>query len=231
MSQAPDANEVGAGPVNVWTFDAGGTSPVNGGSFLGNSAANAGGASGAGAGNPAWGIYANSGAFVTATADIAALAGRNLSLAGDSVSLDFDNGWIDASRFVGVQFFDSFGVVVSQFSFTGGNANYSLDDVVTTDTGIGFTGDGFEIKLTLTSSTGDYTFEANGLSFDSRTLNSFIKDIASIQVFNASAGNSSNQDLFFNTLSISAVPEVSPTTALSLLAYIGFAIRSHRGCS
>ncbi|MEO0530432.1 MAG: hypothetical protein AAF266_07605 [Planctomycetota bacterium] len=216
VNQSPDANEVGGGTVDIWAFDSGGAGPANAGSFIGDSGANAAG-SGAGAGNPAWALYANSGATSTASANLAGLMGRSLAQAGDSISLNFDNGFIDNTRSVGVQFVDSNGVVTSQLSFTGGDAEYQLSDVSTTATGVGFTGDGFNIALTLTSGNGEYTIDFAGTTLASRLLSGSVKDIASIEVFNASAGGGSERDIYFNNLTVTAVPEVSAALAMPML--------------
>lgn len=214
VNQSPDANEVGGGTVDLWAFSSGGAGTANAGSFIGNSGANSGGSSGAGAGNPAWALYANSGATASASANLTGLMGRSLSLAGDSVSIDFDNGFIDTGRFVGVQFYDSNGVVVSQLTFIGGAADYQLSDSSTTGTGVGFTGDGINLSLTLTSGTGDYTIDVGGTTLASRLMPGVVKDIASIEVFNASAGGGSDRDIYFNNLTVTAVPEVSAAVAM-----------------
>ncbi|MEN1679957.1 MAG: hypothetical protein AAGJ46_10210 [Planctomycetota bacterium] len=210
VNQNPDANDVLAGgTVDVWTLDTGGAGPANAGSFVGNSASNANG-SAAGAGDPAWGLYANSGQTSTASANVTGLMGRSLFLAGDSISLSFDNGFIDSGRSAGVRFFDSSGAQVSQLDFTGGGTNsYFLVDNAVTQTGVGFTGDGFDLTLTLDSSTGDYTFEFANQTFAARTLAANATNIARIDVFNESAGGDGRFDVYFNNLSITAVPEFS----------------------
>ena len=224
---SPDADEAGAGSINLWSLDTGGAGAANAGSFLGNSGSNAGG-SGAGAGASAWALYANGGATSTASASVSSLMGRALLAVGDSISLDFDNGWIDNGSSVGIRFRDNLGAVASSLSFTGGNATYQLSDGTSSnhDTTVGFTGDGFNVSLTLTSSSGDYSVQVGGTEVLGRMLDG-AQNIASIEVFNSNAGGGAERDIFFNNLSLSAVPEASTTLAMPLLA--GLLLRKGRG--
>src|SRR4029079_3460446 len=67
------------------------------GDFQGDSAGNGDGsnAGGTGAGSNAWAIYANSGQTANARASVPALATKAIDSAGEFISLDFDNGFID----------------------------------------------------------------------------------------------------------------------------------------
>lgn len=222
----PDANESGAGSIDLWSVTKSTTDASQAGSFLGDSAGNAGG-SGAGAGASAWALYANSGQSSTASANIAALMGRALFTEGDAISIDFDNGWIDNGGSVGIRFLDSLGAVASSLKFTGGIANYRLSDGTSSDhdTDIGFTGDGFNVNLTLEAA-GEYAINIGGTDVLGRLLGGS-KDIATVEVFNENAGSFSERNLFFNNLSLTAVPEISSALTMPLLA--GFLLRRGRG--
>jgi hypothetical protein len=218
---ALDAN---AGTVNLWSVNSTGDA----GSFLGNSASNANG-SAAGAGNPAWALYANPGANVAATADIASLVGRSLSLTGDSVALDFDNGWIANGGKVGIRFLNSDGAAVSEMSFTGGQSSYRVTDGSGSgfDSGKGFTGDGFRLTLSLTSNAGAYDLALGSTLLSGRLLSTSTQDIASVVVFNQAAGfpGQGQYDAYFNNVSISAVPEFGMATAAPFIVGAFFSRR------
>jgi hypothetical protein len=211
----PDAN---AGASNAWIVTGSGTF----GDFLGNSGANAGGNSGAGAGTSAWAIYSDGSSSVTATSTFSAVTSSlisSISVAGDYVSLDFDNGWQDNGRTGGIEFLTAANAVAARLEITQGIANYRVDDVATNfDTGIGFTGDGFNVRLTLNNSSGGYTLQLGSSSFTGRTLAGGAMQIAGVRVFNSMPGGSGfgpNHDVFFNNLQISAaVPEISPAVAI-----------------
>ncbi len=69
----PDANRFfngnPTGTVDLWSVTFSSGDAGQNGSFIGNSGSNGDG-SGAGAGNPAWALYANSGQLATATASV-----------------------------------------------------------------------------------------------------------------------------------------------------------------
>lgn len=190
------------------------------GEFNGDSATNGGG-SAAGAGSAAWALYANDGNNASATFT---LAGGALSV-GQIASLDFDNGWIDTPSVVGVRFLNS-GVEVLGFTFTGGQANYNLSDGTTTDTGIGFTADGLNLALTLTS-LGNYSLNVSGNVFTG-TLNNGQTSFDQVRVVNESAGGGVERNVFFNNLSVTQVPEPS-SSALLALGGLALVIRRRRG--
>lgn len=201
-SASPDANPDGnSGSVNVWTTSNTGVS----GFFLGNSANNAGG-SAAGAGTSAWAVYAQSlsNAFATHTFSGGALA------VGQTVSLDFDNGWLVDFAVVGIKLRNG-STDLMTFSFTGGQSNYARTDAGgTASTTEGFTGNGGTFSFTLNSAT------SYSSSFRSASWSGSISNLAvdNIQVFNIGAGTGANHDVFFNNLTV--VPEPS-SAALGLI--------------
>lgn len=206
----PDAN----GNTNLWTVSQQ-NSPS--GDFIGNSSNNAGGGSGAGAGSSAWAIWANSGGSITFTSQsFSTFLGRSLNQAGDNVSIDFDNGWVEAGGSVGIRLLSG-NSTAAEFKFANGVGNYQLIDSTTTQT-FGFTGNGFNLKFTLTDSSGGYGLVANGNSYSGRDLASNLNAISSIEVYNINAGEGANRDFYFNNLRIEAVPEPTSLSLLGLTA-------------
>lgn len=200
---SPDAN---SNSINIWNMNFSNNTTSQTGSFLGNSGTNGDGV-GAGAGTSAWAMYANSGQSATAASvAFSALVGRALNTTGDSVSIDFDNGFIDNGAMTGVRFLSG-ATTVSTFSFTGGGSVYQIADNTNSSSGIGFTDNGFNISLTLNNTTGGYTLIANGSTFSGRTLASSANSITSIQVFNSNAGEFDAKNVFFNNLVLTAIPE------------------------
>ena len=210
----------GSPSADGWVVNLDSGDGTKNGEFNGDSATNGGG-SAAGAGNAAWALYANSENNASATFT---LAGGALSV-GQIASLDFDNGWIDSPFIVGVYFLNG-GTEVLNFTFTGGETNYALSDGTTTDTGIGFTADGFNLAVTLTA-LGSYSLNVDGNVF-AGTLNNGQTSFDQIRVRNSSAGEGVERNVFFNNLSVTQVPEPSSS---ALLALGGFAlvVRRRRG--
>jgi hypothetical protein len=209
----PDAGTVNAWLVTLTSGDSG-----QNGDFQGNSAGNGDG-NGAGAGANAWAMYANSGQTARATttafntlSDVSAL-----NMAGQFLSLDFDNGFIDTGGSVGVTFRDSSNNEQFTFRFLGGSPNYRYTDATNNDTPTtkGFTDDGFNINMLLTNGSGGYQFTA-GTTTISGTLKQNSSTIASVQVFNSFAGGGSERNVYFDHLRIStaAIPEVSAALAI-----------------
>lgn len=200
---------------------------TNAGGFIGDSGSNGDG-SGAGAGSTAWGLFANSGEQSSITGDInSVIAGRDFGATGDTISIDFDNGFIDPTTAVGIRFLDPSNSVVSEFSFTGGTSDYTVSDGSgVLNTGIGFTDNGLNFALTILGPS-LYQFDilaADGGSASSgpRTLSG---TISQIEVFNRDAGFGSQRDLFVNNLSIS-VPE--PTGLIAFGLYVAVTTRRMR---
>lgn len=223
----PDASD-GTNTFDVWSAAASTGDGNQAGNFLGDSGTN-GFMDGAGAGASAWGLYANSGQSSSAVADISSFVIRDLAVAGDFISLSFDNGFIEGGGEVGIRFKDPLGGNASTFRFTNGTSNYRIDDDATSfDTGIGFTSAGFNVTLTLENSTGNYTLEAAGNTYGGRALAGAATSIASIEVFNSNAGGGSERNVFFNNLTISAIPEASPLIVLSLVSGVIGLVRRRR---
>ena len=197
-----------------WTQDLSGT----GGWFQGNSAANAGGSSGAGAGNPAWGLWSDSGGVSAATWS---LDGGALTV-GQTLGLNFDNGYVDSNG-VGVQFTSGGTVALAVFINNGGPGYQIENSTGIVDSSQGWTGDGFNISVDLTGS-GTYALNFLGYS-GSGTLANSMTSIDGIRVYSfdpTSGGSGGNFDVYFNNITV--VPE--PTSAA--LGLLGAALLLRR---
>lgn len=181
------------------------------GEFSGDSGSNGDG-SGAGAGSPAWALYANS--LQTADATYT-LAGGALDI-GQALGIDFDNGFIDAPGSVGVVF-SSGGVEALAVTFAAGSPTYTLTDSTGSfSSGLPFTDDGVTINVAITAS-GAYDLNLGGANFVGTLANS-TTSIDAVRVFNFSAGGGGERNVFFNNLTV--VPEPS-SALLGSIALLG----------
>jgi hypothetical protein len=238
-SQDATRQETGL-PADVWNviLDGDLQNPDTSGTYdlLGNSADNGpGGNSGAGAGNPAWGLHAPSGgnpSYVSAFSSITNLIGAPLTHAGNTVSLQFDNGDVyhpananqGSAGAVGINFytFDNTGQPQLQTSFAivgkSDSPTYEVDDPIDAnqptgvDTHIPITSDGFTVKLKLLDDAGHYSLFVNDVDVTGqRRLIEDVSSIAAIEVLTEAAGGdpmgtSPMYDTYFNQLAIT-VPE------------------------
>lgn len=125
------------------------TGPANNGTFVGNSQSNGTGG-GTNIGNPnAWGMYDNNGATV---GDNRAMS-TGLAI-GQSISFDYDNGFIDTGRRQEVILYSASGGDRLSFGFTGGGTNYTALSGpglgTSTSFATGFVTSGLHITLTRT---------------------------------------------------------------------------------
>ena len=189
--------------------------PNRNGEFSGDSGTNGGG-SGAGAGDPAWALYANNAQTADATYT---LAGGALNI-GQALGIDFDHGIIGepSNPFgsVGVVF-SSGGVEALAVTISAGAPAYVLTDSGGSfSTGFPSTFDGLNINVAITAS-GEYDLNLGGASFAGTLANS-TSSIDTIRVFNFSAGGGGDRNVFFNNLTV--VPEPS-SALLGSIALLG----------
>ena len=189
----------GANPgTDGWTLSTTG----NAGSFQGNSGTNAGG-SAAGAGNPAWGLYANSGGVSRATR----MLGGDLAV-GQTVRIDFDNGWIESGGSVLLEFLSvpdtgSNGTALT-LRFQAGQSFYEVVDAAgAASTTVGFTGDGGTASLTRTGA-GTYSFSWRGYTRTGTFAGSYTT-VNAVRVTNSNAGPDDPRNLFFNNLVVTCI--------------------------
>ena len=157
---------------------------------------NAGGSQGIVA--PAWGLWAASGGDVSATFS---LTGGALA-SGQSVEIDFDNGFVESGGRVGVAFLSG-GVTGLEFYFEGGTTNYqSADSTGSADLGLPFTGDGMTVGFDQ-NGPGNYDLRIGLMSAYSGVLSNGLQGVDQVRVFASSAGpGPSDHDVYFNCLRV-----------------------------
>lgn len=149
-------------------------------------------------GVPAWGLYANSGNLSEAK--------RILSSAlatGQTLSVSFENGFIDNGAGAGVAVQNSQGNTLWEFFFNGGDSFYSISGG-TTD--IPWTNVGISIEFSLTGPT-NYSARVIPQGGSARILTGSLQAstnqaITLFRAWNNNAGQNSVRDVFFNNLKI-----------------------------
>jgi hypothetical protein len=213
------AGSNGGTGFGAWVFGGFGSS----GHFLGDSTINAGGSSGGiNTGGAAWGMFANSGGLADA---VRPFTGGALTL-GQSVVVDFDNGWIATGGTVGLALQTSGGSNRIEFYFVGGDTTYTINNGSPINSGVPFTGDGLRLTFTLTGANA-MTLTISSLNGSNGGTNSVFAglglaggtgtDIEQIRFFNFNAGAGSNHDAFYNNLQIIPEPSTVVMVGVGLL--------------
>ncbi len=200
-------NGNGGSGFGTWTFIPA-SNNANAGRFIGTSTNNDDGDSNMDGdidtGGDAWGLFANGGglseAFRLFTTDMDV---------DDRFSINMDNGFIDNGATVGLALQRDDGTNLLEIFFVGGNSFYTYNDAdgVTNST-IGFTDEGINIRVDITGeSGGTYAHTTTitdiaGGTFHSKSGNfSATGQVGRLRLFNANAGSGSMKDQFFNSLS------------------------------
>jgi hypothetical protein len=157
-----------------------------------------------------WALYANSGQTAAMIYDFGGTLG-----VGDSVSIAFDNGWINNGGTVGFGLQNSSGTNRFEFYFVGGQSSYVLNDAggpqnvdpFGINTTLGYTADGVGTITFIQGSSNAYNLLINGNPVDNTGLTLQASDISRIRLFAFDTGTGSNHDQYFNSLVV--VPEPS----------------------
>jgi hypothetical protein len=205
LSYAWRKNGVGWGTGNAWTFTPTNCSGPNDGYYIGDSSADG---SNSPAIGTAYGLYAANGNSAEAVRSF-----TNLT-AGQSVVIDYQNPRDMATNAPGTQpqfaLRDSSGVARFQFYFNGGDNNYTINDSVISDSGIGYTSGGLHLVFTLVTAD-TYNLQVtrlantNSFTYVGRTLGGTPGNALSQMRFfyrNSGGGMTAFQDFFFNVLSV-----------------------------
>jgi hypothetical protein len=151
-----------------------------------------------------WGIYANSGGLTSAVRPFSGPLA-----VGSTVSFAYDNGGIEVNgNKVGVRLRNSSNNILTEFRFTGGDAQYFIADDATTNTGVNFTTSGLSnITFAYTSAnTYSISITRSGVTtvLNGRTFATAVggQVPAQIEFFNSNAGGTSARNVFFTNLSI-----------------------------
>lgn len=132
---------------------------------------------------------------------------------GQTVSIDLATLGVTSGTFVGVDFRQGSTTGIG-YNFQGGGSNYGVfSSSGVTDSGVGFSASFKTISLTRDTAT-DYTLSIDGTNFASLTLANSTTAIDEIRVFNDTSGG--GNDVLFNNLNVTAVPEPSSAALLGL---------------
>ena len=153
------------------------------------------------AGSTAFGMWAHSGDLSDAKRDFAAPM-----LTGQELSFRFDNNFIENGGGVGFGLQNAAGANLFEFFFVGGRSAYSVnDDAADRDTGIPWSGDGWDILFELTSGT-EYALSC-GTNLITGTLKADAdQEIVRFRAWNSHSGVGGDHDYFFNDLALSGSP-------------------------
>jgi hypothetical protein len=163
----------------------------------GISALNGGGS--AGITDPSWGLWAQVGGSASAGR---IFPGGPLAL-GDSVSVEFDNGWVETGAEVGVAIY-ALGTEALRFSFTGGDSIYRATDTTGTSNLplLPFSVDGMTVTVTLRNN-GIYDLEVDGAWMRSGVFAGGLLFADELRVFNNGAGaGPQDHDVYFNCIEV-----------------------------
>ena len=200
-----------------------GDSTQNGGAGLGDAFSSGGINS---PNNRAWGVFANNGG----TAD--AIRPFQSALAvGQTFSVDFDNGFIDAGSSDGVILASTTGTVLWEFLFTGGQSAYQIfDSRGLVNTTLPFTDDGMHIEFLLTSPT-SYTFFIQQAAGPAAIISGNLAAAGAIgqfAFFDHNAGFNSSNNVYANSLEIIPEPSTFSLVTGSLMIAATFFLRRNR---
>lgn len=174
----------------------------NGGFFRGSSAS----------GSQAWGLWANSGQ--SGVDDTTSVAVRPLSqflAPSNTLLVQFQNGWIQDSRSVGIALQNEDGEYLFEFMFIGGRDFYTINDrVAGRQTSIGYTDQGLELAFDLMGPD-TYQLRVGPHLITGELAQRHDMRIHQFRAWNFSAGPGSNHDFFINDLSVTN----SPVAAIS----------------
>lgn len=145
----------------------------------------------------AWGLWANSGTTAEALRSIAVPL-----IAGDAVALRFENNLVDSGRRVGIDYMNASGVLLARFFFIGGQTTYRVDDFAGQRvTMIPWTNQGLDVVFRVASDT-EYLLTCGGYHVPGKLKTAADMHVASVRVWNDSAGTGSDHDMFVNDLSV-----------------------------
>jgi hypothetical protein len=172
-----------------------------------------------------WGMFASGGDTASAVRPFTGPSTLRQLAVGQSISLAMDNGAVQAGGMVGFSLNDGLGAPRFEFYYLGGDSvdSYKININGTQfNLGLPLTTNGFSnITFTLgASNTWTLSITENGVPgtmlYSSASFSSLAaSNIAQIQFFDVNGGSTTDDYVYFNSLTINAVPEPS---VMSLLA-------------
>ena len=187
-----------------------------------------------------WGRFASNGDTASAVRPCTGPSGGKQLAVGQSISLAMDNGVVQTGGMVGFALNDGLGSPRFEFYYLGGDTvdSYKININGTQfDLNLPFTANGFSnITFTLGASNAwSLSITENGvagtMTYSSASFSSLASsNIAQINLFDVNGGSTVNDDLYFNSLVINAVPEPSVMSLLAGSAILSgwLLIRRHR---
>ena len=180
-----------------------------GGTFIGSSTGNAGGASvsNINTSSKAWGMW-NNGGLTQATRTF--VNSTNTLPVSGTIGYSMDNGYVNTGDTVGVRIRNSSNNNLTELYFIGGNSNYTLNDSTSTtagNTSVGWTGNGLDVSLARTGSSSyaiiihrkeNNVYDTVFSKFTHQSDGNY--EPSNITFFNANAGTGSDYDAYFNSL-------------------------------
>jgi hypothetical protein len=195
------------------------TNTAGAGVFVGDSSGNGNAPSGnINTNGRAWGMFSGASGQVFSSRNFTAGGpnGSNVLAPGQVFSIQMDNGFVDSSTNgqIGFTLLNTLGNNVFQFGLYGGNNIYTFNafnGLGTEYTSIPFTDGGMTVSFLLGQSD-NFTLTVSENGGGTYVVNSNITgpnngNISAVQLFNLQAGSGPSHDLFFNSISISTVPE------------------------
>jgi hypothetical protein len=187
-----------------------------------------------------WGMFASNGDTASAVRPFTGPSGGKQLAVGQSISLAMDNGVVQTGGMVGFALNDGLGSPRFEFYYLGGDSvdSYKININGTQfNLNLPFTANGFSnITFTLGASNAwSLSITENGvagtMTYSSASFSSLASsNIAQINLFDVNGGSTVNDDLYFNSLVINAVPEPSVMSLLAGSAILSgwLLIRRHR---
>jgi hypothetical protein len=172
----------------------------------GDSTLNGGGS--AGITDPSWGMWSFGAPMGQPGAANAGMVFPGGALSdGDSVSIEFDNGWVDVGGEVGVSLY-ALGIELMRFAFQGGDTHYEVTDAAGPSMLplLPFSVDGMTVEV-FQRSLGTYDLEVDGVWMRSGVLDSGgqgpLGVVDELRVFSHQAGQGpSDHDVYFNCIEV-----------------------------
>jgi parallel beta-helix repeat protein len=196
-----DNGGFGMGP---WTLNPASNTPQNG-FFVGDSTGNNGtsndpdGDINTVPGNRAWGLYANSGQTASAVRNFLAPF-----TPGSVFEIFMDNGAVQSGGTVGFALQNSSGQDLLEVYFVGGGTQYTVYGDTLIPSGVNFTREGVRVVITLTTASTYQATLTRLVDGAGNTVSGNLRNnpgpISQLRLFNADAGTSPDNDLFFNRI-------------------------------
>jgi parallel beta-helix repeat protein len=149
--------------------------------------------------NRAWGLYANSGQTASAVRNFLAPF-----TPGSVFEIFMDNGYVQIGGTVGFALQNSSGQDLLEVYFAGGDTEYTVRGNTPISSGVSFTREGVRVVITLTTASTYQATLTRLVDGAGNTVSGNLRNnpgpISQLRLFNADAGTSPDNDVFFNRI-------------------------------